>query len=47
MGSITNWIDFQKFFIEKFGEETTTSAPVVELYALVMDPKEKIKDFNQ
>lgn len=47
VGSITNWSDFQKAFIKKFKEETTTSALMEKLFSLVMGPKEKVKDFNQ
>jgi hypothetical protein len=47
VGSITNWGDFQKSFIDKFREETTTGALMTELFSLFMVPKEKVKDFNQ
>ena len=43
--SITNWTKFQKDFLDKFGEETTIGALMVELFAPTMGPKEKVKDF--
>jgi hypothetical protein len=46
-GSITSWTEFQKDFIDKFREETTIGALMVELFSLVMGLKEKFKDFNQ
>jgi hypothetical protein len=39
VGSITSWTKFQKYFLNKFVEETTTGAFV--------SPKDKVKDFNQ
>jgi hypothetical protein len=47
VGSITSWTKFQNDFLEKFAEETTTGALMVELFATTMSSKEKVKDFNQ
>jgi hypothetical protein len=47
VGSITSWTKFQKDFFEKFVEETTIGALMVELFASTMSSKEKVKDFNQ
>jgi hypothetical protein len=47
VGSITNWVDFQNFFLDKFGEETTTGALMTKLFALNMGSKERVKYFNQ
>jgi hypothetical protein len=38
---------FQKDFLDKFAEETTTGALMVELFATTGSSKEKVKDFNQ
>jgi hypothetical protein len=38
---------FQKFFLDKFAEETTIGALMVELFAATSSPKEKVKYFNQ
>jgi hypothetical protein len=38
---------FQKDFLDKFAEETTTRALMVELFVATMNSKEKVKDFNQ
>jgi hypothetical protein len=43
VGSITRWTKFQKDFLDKFGEETTTGALMVELFATTMNPKERVK----
>jgi hypothetical protein len=45
--SITSWTKFQKDFIDKFAEETTTGALMAELFAATMTPKERVKHFNQ
>jgi hypothetical protein len=47
VGSITSWTKFQKDFLDKFAEETTTGALMEELFAATMGPKEKVKYFNQ
>jgi hypothetical protein len=47
VGSITSWIKFQKDFLDKFVEETTTEALMAELFVATMSLKEKVKDFNQ
>jgi hypothetical protein len=47
VASITNWTEFQKSFIGKFGKETTTCALMVELFSLTIGPKESVKDINQ
>jgi hypothetical protein len=47
VGSITIWVNFQKYFIGKFSEEITMGALMAELFALVMDPKENVKYFNK
>jgi hypothetical protein len=47
VGSITSWTKFQKYFLDKFAEETTTGALMVELFTATMSSKEKVKDFNQ
>jgi hypothetical protein len=46
-GSITEWDDFERLFIGKFGERKMTSSMHKELGAINMDKKEKAKDFNQ
>jgi hypothetical protein len=38
---------FQKDFINKFAEETTTGALMTELFDATMSSKERVKDFNQ
>jgi hypothetical protein len=47
MGSITSWMKFQKYFLDKFSEENTTGALIDELFAATMTSKERVKDFNQ
>jgi hypothetical protein len=47
VGSITSWTKFQKDFLDKFTEETTTGALMAELFTATMTPKERVKDFNQ
>ena len=46
VGSITSWMKFQKDFLDKFVEETTTGALMDELFASTMSSKEKVKYFN-
>jgi hypothetical protein len=47
VGSITSWTKFQKDFLDKFAEETTTGALMAELFTATMSSKEKVKYFNQ
>jgi hypothetical protein len=47
VGSITTWTKFQKDFLEKIVEETTTGSLMVELFTATMTPKERVKYFNQ
>jgi hypothetical protein len=47
VGSITTWTKFQKDFLDKFAEETTIGALMVELFTTTMSSKERVKDFNQ
>jgi hypothetical protein len=47
VGSITIWTKFQKYFLDKFVEETTTGALMVELFIATMSSKEKVKYFIQ
>jgi hypothetical protein len=47
VGSITSWTKFQKDFLDKFAEETTTGALMAELFTTTMSSKEKVKDFSK
>jgi hypothetical protein len=47
VGSITNWMKFQKDFLDKFVEETTIGALMAELFVATMSSKDKVKEFNQ
>jgi hypothetical protein len=47
IGSITSWTKFQKYFLDKFAEETTPRALMVELFIATMSSKERVKYFNQ
>jgi hypothetical protein len=38
---------FQKDFLDKLAEETTTGALMAELFTATMSSKESVKDFNQ
>jgi hypothetical protein len=38
---------FQKDFLHKFAEETTTVALMAELFTTAMNSRENVKDFNQ
>jgi hypothetical protein len=40
-------MEFQKDFLDKFAEETTTGALMAELFAATMSSKKKFKYFNQ
>ena len=46
IGSITSWGAFQQAFLDKFGDDKTPAALVLELSRLKMESKEKVKDFN-
>jgi hypothetical protein len=46
-GSITSWTKFQKDFLDKFAEETSTRALMEEISTATMSSKEKVKYFNQ
>jgi hypothetical protein len=46
MGSITSWAAFQQAFLDKYGNDKTLVALVLELSHLKMETKEKFKDFN-
>lgn len=46
-GSITNWEQFEKDFMTKFGEEKSPTTLVLDISRIKMDSKEKVKDFNQ
>ena len=39
--------EFNKAFLDKFGEDKTPSLLALELYQIKMESKERIKDFNQ
>jgi hypothetical protein len=45
--TIMSWENFESCFLEKFGDDKSLEVLVMELYRLRMNPKEKIKDFNQ
>jgi len=45
--SITNLGDFENDFIDKLGEDSTPTTLLKELIAIIMDTKERVKDFNQ
>jgi hypothetical protein len=42
-----SWEKFESCFLEKFGDNKSPEILVMELSSLRMNPKEKIKDFNQ
>jgi hypothetical protein len=44
---IVSWEKFESCFLEKFGDDKSPEVLVMELSNLIMNPKEKIKDFNQ
>lgn len=46
VGSITSCDVFQQAFLDKFGDDKTPEALVLELSRLKMETKEKFKDFN-
>jgi hypothetical protein len=39
VGSITSWTKFQKYFLDKFAEETTTRALLAEMFITTMSSK--------
>jgi hypothetical protein len=45
--TIVSWDRFESCFLEKFGDDKSPEVLVMELSSLKMNPKEKIKDFNQ
>jgi hypothetical protein len=47
VGSITSWTKFQKYFLDKFAEETTMRALMAEFLLATMIPKDRVKYFNQ
>jgi hypothetical protein len=47
VGSINSWTKFQKYFLDKFVEETTLGALMDQLFPATMEPKEKVKTFNK
>jgi hypothetical protein len=47
VGSVTSWTKFQKDFLDKFAEETTTRDLLDELFIATMSSKERVKYFNQ
>jgi len=46
IGSITSWDAFQQVFLDKFGDEKTPTALVLDLSHLKMETNKKFKDFN-
>jgi len=46
IGSITSWDAFQQAFLDKFGDDKTPVALILELSRLKMETKEKVKDFK-
>jgi hypothetical protein len=45
--TIVSWDKFETCFLEKFGDDKSLEVLVMELSSLKMNPKEKVKDFNQ
>jgi hypothetical protein len=45
--TIVSWDRFETYFLEKFGDDKSLVVLVIELSSLKMNPKEKVKDFNQ
>jgi hypothetical protein len=45
--TIVSWDRFETFFLEKFGDDKSLEVLVMELSNMKMNPKEKVKDFNQ
>ena len=44
---MTNWDEFNKASLDKFGEDKTPTLLTLEISRIKMEPKERIKDFNQ
>jgi hypothetical protein len=42
-----SWEKFESFFLEKFGDGKPPEVLVMDLSSLKINPKEKVKDFNQ
>jgi hypothetical protein len=45
--TIVSWDKFETCFLEKFGDDKSPEVLIMELSSLKMNPKEKVKDFNQ
>jgi hypothetical protein len=45
--TITSWDKFETCFLEKFGDDKSPEVFIMKLFSLKMNPKEKVKDFNQ
>jgi ribonuclease HI/transposase InsO family protein len=45
--TIVSWEKFESCFLEKFGDGKPPEVLVMDLSSLKMNPKEKVKDFNQ
>jgi hypothetical protein len=45
--TIMSWENFESCFLEKFGDNKPPEVLVMDLSSLKMNPKEKVKDFNQ
>jgi hypothetical protein len=45
--TIVSWDKFETCFLEKFGDDKSPEVLVMELSSLKMNPKEKVKYFNQ
>jgi hypothetical protein len=45
--TIVSWEKFESFFLEKFRDDKPLEVLVMDLSSLRMNPKEKVKDFNQ
>jgi hypothetical protein len=45
--TIVSWDKFETCFLEKFGDDKSHEVLVMDLSILKMNPKEKVKDFNQ
>jgi hypothetical protein len=47
VGSITSWTKFQKDFLDKFAEETTSGDLMDEFLIATMSSKQRFKEFTQ
>ena len=45
-GTINSWDDFEKWFLEKFGDASTLANLVMDLSSLRIKGKEVFKEFN-